>query len=98
MDDLNAPVVARTDFDVTHPYRQKEVIRAINEQIGSSVVNSRDVWAVRKAHPIDGQPRYFHKPKFGSPQYSQAFVDWLVSQYKKNPTFHQEARAKAQSL
>jgi hypothetical protein len=33
-------------------------------------------------------------PKFGSPQYSEAFVDWLVDEYEREPEFF--ARAKAQ--
>jgi hypothetical protein len=32
-------------------------------------------------------------PKFGSPQYSDAFVDWLVAEDERDPEFFASAKA-----
>jgi hypothetical protein len=35
---------------------------------------------------------------YASPRYSQAFVDWIVSQYEANNAFFEEAKAKFDAL
>jgi hypothetical protein len=95
VDDPAAPVVARTDFDVTHPYRQTEAIKTINNRLGAKVVNPYDVQCVRKVHGVDALSNYFHRPKYGSPQYSDAFVDWVAGEYMKDPGFFEKAKAQA---
>jgi hypothetical protein len=35
---------------------------------------------------------YYYKGKYGSPQYSEAFVDWMVNEYKRSPDFFERAR------
>jgi hypothetical protein len=97
VDDPDAPAVGRTDFDVTHPHRQTEVIRLVNERLGGNVINSFDILCVRRTHDVHLEPRYFHKPKFGSPQYSDAFVDWLTAQYQEDRRFFEKARERTQS-
>ncbi len=54
-----------------------------------------DVICVRKVHGIDAKRRYLYKRKFGSPQYSDPFVDWLVIQHERDPSFFEKARMKA---
>jgi hypothetical protein len=55
-------------------------------------VNTHDILAVRRSHNIDQDPRYCHRSKFGSPQYSDAFAQWIVGRHKQNNNFFQEAR------
>src|SRR3954451_24536015 len=43
VDDPDAPAVARTDFDITHPYRQTELVAAVNERLGQKVVTGYDL-------------------------------------------------------
>ncbi len=93
VDDPNAPAVARTDFDVTHPYRQTEVVKALNERIGDAVATGYDVQCVRRVHSVSERPEFFHRPKFGSPQYSETFVSWMVAEYEKDPAFFEKAKA-----
>ena len=93
VDDPNAPTLARTDFDLTHPYRQTEVVRTINERVGRKLVSGYDVQCVRKVYDIADRPEFFHQPKFGSPQYSEAFVSWLVAEWRKDPEFFGKAKA-----
>ncbi|MDX6400872.1 MAG: hypothetical protein QOF27_1478, partial [Gaiellaceae bacterium] len=42
----------------------------------------------------DTRPEFVHVPKFGSPQYSDAFVDWLVAEDERDPEFFAGAKAK----
>ena len=83
------------DPDQSHPYRQKEVIREVNARLDGQSVNAFDVLSVRRVHaiPEETRPEFVHVPKFGSPQYSDAFVDWLVVEHGRDPQFF--ARAKA---
>jgi Schlafen, AlbA_2 len=81
--------------DETHPYRQTELVTAMNEALPEGVtVNSHDMLSVRRAHNVEEQthPAFVHQMRFGSPQYSDAFVDWMVGQYAEDPNFFQQAR------
>lgn len=95
VDDPDAPGYRLIDQDKTYPYRQTELVKVVNAMLPQGVdINSRDLLSVRRAHGIDGDLRYFHKPKFGSPQYSDEFAKWLVERHKENKDFFQEARDK----
>lgn len=92
VDDPNALAVARTDFDVTHPFRQKELVQAINDRIGKNVAGPYEMQCVRRVYDIDNRPEFFHKPKFGSPQYSDALVSWLIAEHQRDPQFFEKAK------
>jgi hypothetical protein len=95
--DPNAPLYGKLDPDRTHPYRQTEVIAEANRRLPEGVeINPYDVLSVRRVHGIteETRPDFTHVPKFGSPQYSDAFVEWLVEQHARDPEFF--ARAKAE--
>lgn len=93
VDDPDAPAVALADFDVTHPYRQKEVIAAVNDRLGGDLVNAHTILCLRRVHDTDDREELFHRPRFGSPQYSDAFVDWVVTSYRRDPSFFEDAKA-----
>ena len=93
VDDPKAPVLARTDFDVTHPYRQKELVEALNRQAGRPIATAFEIQCVRRVHRTDLRDDFFHRPKFGSPQYSEKYVRWLLSQYERDPDFFEKAKA-----
>jgi hypothetical protein len=92
VDDPDAPVFARTDFDLTHPFRQTEVVRTINERVGYKLVSPYDIQCVRKAYGVADRPEFFHLPKFGSPQYSEAFVQWILREYERDDQFFEIAK------
>ena len=94
--DRRAPAYRVVDYDKTHPYRQKEVIREVNARLGGAVVNAFDVLSARRVHAIseETRPEFVHVPKFGSPQYSDAFVDWLVGEHGRDADFFPRAKAK----
>lgn len=96
-DDPSAPAAIRTDFDQTHPHRQTEVVAGVNQALAERVVNSYDIQCVRRVHSVAERAEFFHKPKFGSPQYSQAFVEWLVEQYKIDNRFFDRAKTEART-
>jgi hypothetical protein len=94
--DPHAPLYGQVDPDRSHPYRQKEVIREVNARLDGEGVNAFDVLSVRRVHAIseDTRPEFVHVPKFGSPQYSDAFVDWLVAEHDRDPDFFSRAKTK----
>jgi hypothetical protein len=92
VDDPGAPAVARTDFDVTHPYRQKELVNTLNDRFGAQIVGPYEILSVRRVYAIDDRPEFFHRPKFGSPQYSEAFVAWITNEYQTDADFFVNAK------
>jgi hypothetical protein len=70
------------------------VIREANDRLVGVSVNAFDVLSVRRVHAIseETRPEFVHVPKFGSPQYSDAFVDWLVGEYERDPEFFSRAK------
>lgn len=92
--DPHAPLYGQVDPDHSHPYRQKEVIREVNARLGEDAVNAFDVLSVRRVHQVseETRPEFVHVPKFGSPQYSDAFVDWLVGEQQRDPQFFEQAK------
>ena len=95
--DEHAPLYRAVDFDVTHPYRQKELIAEVNRRLpGDRAINAYEFQAVRRTNDID--PDFVHRPRFGTNQYSEAFVDWLVAHIERDPTFIGRARSGYQEL
>ena len=94
--DPHAPLYGQVDPDRSHPYRQKEVIRELNARLDGAVVNAFDVLSVRRVHAIseETRPEFVHVPKFGSPQYSDAFVDWLIGEHGRDAEFFTRAKTK----
>jgi hypothetical protein len=94
-DDPAAPAYRIVDPDSTHPFRQKELIAEVRSRLPDGIgFNSFDVVSVRHVHNIDDAREFSYKPKFGSRQYSQAFVDWLVAQVSTEAQFFERARTK----
>jgi hypothetical protein len=93
--DPHAPLYGQVDPDRSHPHRQKEVITEVNRRLDGRTVNAFDVLSVRRVYAIseETRPEFVHVPKFGSPQYSDAFVDWLVEQDARDPKFFENAKA-----
>jgi hypothetical protein len=99
--DEDAPLYRLADWDVTHPYRQTELIPEVKGRLPDDVTfNGHDVVSVRRAHDIDEQtrPEFVHRPRFGWYQYSDAFVLWLIEQYERDTGFFAKARARYYEL
>lgn len=82
--------------DITHPHRQKEVVQLVNQQLNDrKTITSHDIYCVRKIFRIDeSKINFYYKSKFASPQYSNAFIDWLVEQFSKDSAFFDKAKQK----
>jgi len=92
--DPHAPLVRSLSPDETHPFRLKEATIELNQRLAGRVkVSSYDIQCVRKTYSIDdgSRPEFFHDPKYGSPQYSREFVEWMLQQYGQDSTFFQKA-------
>ena len=95
--DVHAPLYRAIDFDVTHPYRQKELIAEVNRRLpDAQAINAYEFQAIRRTYDID--PDFVHLPRFGTNQYSEAFVDWLVERIERDPEFVSRARARYHEL
>lgn len=83
----------------SHPLRQKEVLAKFIAAVPDSNIKPFDVQSVVKVHNVEKRSEHFyHGTVTGSPkQYSEAFVEWLINQYQKDPNFFQVARKKAKA-
>ena len=91
-DDTSAPAIRFHFPDLEYPYRQKELIEEVNKRIAPKRINQYDILSVRTVYDITSKSEFYYKSRFGPGQYSQAFVDWLVEEYKQNAHFWEEAR------
>jgi hypothetical protein len=92
VNDDSAPAFKAFRTDLLYPYRQKELVARVNTLLGGLKVTGHDVHCVRKSHGVDGQPNFFYKPQFSSPQYSEAYAEWMAAQHKADPEFFKKAR------
>ena len=85
VNDPQAPAYRKLNADDVYPYRQVDVINFVNSRLGKKTrINFYDVLCIRKIYGIDKNEAYFHKPKFGSPQYSTAFQSWLREEFQND--------------
>lgn len=89
---VNGVPVTAISYDATHPYRQTELIGHVNERLSGNIINSYDILCVRKVHNVGENPNYYFRPRFGTPQYSDAFIDWLINQYEEDKQFFENTR------
>jgi hypothetical protein len=80
------------DPDVVYPYRQADVVRHFGERQSEKKITTHDLLCIRRLHSVDTDPQFSYKGKYGSRQYSVAFIDWLVQQYAKDSTFFEQAK------
>lgn len=92
VDDESAPAFRAVRTDKLYPYRQKELVARVNALLGERKVTAHDVLCVRKVHEIESNQTFFYKPQFSSPQYSEAFAEWLIEQYRSDANFFNAAR------
>lgn len=97
--DPSAPPFHAVSVDVTHPFRQKEVVAEINRALkGARTIKPFQVQCVRQAYDTDSNATFCYKQKFASARYSQAFVDWILEQYAAESSFFEAAKVKMDEL
>ena len=72
--DKNAPGVIPVDRGVLCPYRKKELMIELRKRLPSPY----DIQAINKVYSILSKEQFCWRPDYSSPQYSDAYVDWLV--------------------
>ena len=94
VDDPDAPAYRKLDYDVTHPFRQTELVKEVNRALKDQTkINSFDIQCINRVHEICDKENFYHCPKFsGSPQYSREFMTWIISQYQQDNDFFQKTR------
>lgn len=91
-DNPAAPEYRLVDPDVTHPWRQKELIGEINKKLPEGKrINQYHIRAIRVLYEIDAKAEFYHKGKFSSPQYSAALYEWLLQEYARDGQFFAKA-------
>lgn len=98
--DPTAPKVAPLNAEEVWPYRRIDVIREVNKLLGKGRrINSHDIVCINRIYQVLKQPQFAYKPHhLASPQYSMAFVAWIVDQVGKDNNFLKKNRSKHKKL
>lgn len=94
VDDPRAEAVRRLDPDLTHPFRQKELVVEVQRRLGGRhPFTGYHNQKIRRTYGFDenSRPEYVYCSKYGSPQYSEAYVEWIIRQFEKDPGFFTKA-------
>lgn len=90
---LDAPSLPVGAIDQGWPHRQKEVVASVNKELaGTKVINANHILNVRRAYNIEANGDFCYTQKYASARYSQAFVNWIVEQFKANGDFFEKAK------
>ena len=85
--------------DATHPYRQKEIINLIKDNTADDIkLNNYDMRVVNEIFKIKSNIVFCYNPRYSSPQYSQAFVDWVLKKITDNNNFFIQSRQEFKKL
>jgi hypothetical protein len=94
--DPGAPIVRLQRLSDQYPFRQTDVIAAVCRRLPhAKQINSHDIQVIKECSGISHEttPHLIHKPhEVASPQYSKAFIDFIVENYQNNDNFFQECR------
>jgi hypothetical protein len=91
-DQGNGPLFRVVDNDQLYPYRTKELLKRLDDLLGPKKIGSYDILMARRAHSVDSNPNYSYQGRFGSRQYSEAFVEFLASEYSGDEQCFQKLR------
>jgi hypothetical protein len=77
------------------PYRQKDLIVQINKRLGKgNWINSHDIFCIKKTYDIlNKRPDFAYRSHhLASPQFSEAFAEWIADEFRANNDFFKRAR------
>lgn len=91
-----AMLVSPQNAEDLWPYRQSELISRVNDTLGSAAnINSHDIYCIKFQHnisPSENSDWMFKPHPNASPQYSKAFVQFLVNGFLNDSNFFLDAR------
>jgi hypothetical protein len=91
--DPAAASAAMLDPNITHPHRQKEVVAKVNAHLsGRGHVTSNDIVAIRRIYKTEDDLSLCYRPKYASCQYSDLFVQWVISHIESDQAFLTDLR------
>jgi hypothetical protein len=94
--DPAAPKFVPRNAEDIWPYRQKDLIREVNQALGKDAprMNPYDVTCIKQQFDVlRSHPEFAYKPHhLASPQYSASFVAWIVKQTASDPDFFHKTR------
>lgn len=78
----------------THPLRQSGVIENVRKAINGVTVNQYDIQCINKVYNINKRPEFYYcgSIKNSTPQYSYAFVSWILKEQEKDVDFFKKVR------
>lgn len=81
--------VAR-DQAIDYPFLTRDVVRVVNEAVGAGTLTTNDVSAVlkRNLNVLARTDWFYRNPVLNSsPQYSRAYIDWIIDQIRRDAEF-----------
>ena len=98
--DPNAQTVSVLDPNTSHPYRMKEILSAVNTQIGQETkpLNAYDIKVALAVFGLEKELSFVYRPDHGPTKYSEAFVEWLLSRLAENRHAFRAARSQYRRL
>ena len=90
--DPNAPQIRISNPDAFWPYRQKEVVERVNQNLPANAqIRPYEIMCVRKVHNTDNIQEFTLKQSHASNKYSDQFVKWIIEQYRQDKDFFNRA-------
>jgi hypothetical protein len=96
-DDPSAVSVVPGNAEEIWPHRQKDLIREVNKRLATAAhINTHDVYCIKKVFDILAKrPDFAFKPhRLAAPQYSDAFIEWVVAEFRSDNGFFERVRNK----
>jgi len=99
VDDPNAPVYRKLNFDLIYPYRQKELLGKVNSKLTTTnKINQYDIQSIHTVHKTDKNEKFCFKPFYAQKQYSDAFVNWIIDKSNSDKQFFKKTRKKCYEI
>ena len=92
VDNPSAPEYRIINPNTTHPFRQTELLEELHQALPELFFNAYDLFAIRKVFDIEEKLQFFYRPKYGSPQYSDEFMSWVIEKCYNEPNFFPQTR------
>ncbi len=92
-DNPDAPEFHISNPDKLCPYTTKKTIERINIRLnGIACINTWDMTLLKDKYKIDENPAYYYRPTSGASQYSEEFIEWVITEFEKDNEFFKKNR------
>ncbi|MFA4995248.1 MAG: RNA-binding domain-containing protein [Bdellovibrionales bacterium] len=99
-DNPEAPEFRITDPNKTHPFRMKEFLKRLNEELTClpKKITVFDIHGLMELYKFNNDIRYTYKPKFSPQLYSNEFASWIKEKVLQDRFFIQTARTRLRRI